>query len=939
MPKHIVDTLGSQQFVTDTLTMTTPMRTSTLATATETLDLADASFVQQVSYAGWTLPSAIYINSNGDVGNIESQSAQNRHLTQRIYVSAFSGKATIVLKVANTRVGDFRRLIVVMPVGCDQTIEIRNKTETGRLLGVVPNDGSVARTWVGYSCKDGPNLDGTGWGDIAFAPMDLPEYTRSFSAYRGDYIYSDGLTANRAIVQGDFNSTSKKRGWFAGLSSVTWRGSVPVPMSSSTGEIASCSSSTTSLSSATAWSMGIAWNVDDLVIRCNGANVSTDYRTYTIPNARIVYSGQTILLRVLISGGTAAPVVYINFNLITSVTYADIQYDAVYASGSGTAPSWLSSSLVTTYHKTGYNYPAGIIPNGSWIIGSVTSTESITWTNYGQPPAWITKGGSAVLVTSGSLVIGTKYRINSYSSPDSFTNVGASSNATGVEFIATGTTPTSWANSSALIALGAVSISSIQSVYVVDDLTNIGSNIGQITNGMTPVSTKTESFIRADVTSTGYIHGNNSNLIPTGYQISDIWVTANGTVSLGGSSGSPTEIFSSFTPVSSTAWTRVVDPGATSVKNLYATLGTATSASFKIKVIPNSANTSLVSTSGVALNTKLNINGGTASTSTTTGALVVNGGAGVSGSVFVGGSLELPIDGNSIKFSNSGSNGQILSSGGSLTISNNAGTSGSTTISIRPASDRKIEIGPSSGFVGSTTITYTTSSTSTTTGALIVKGGVGVAERVVSQFVSAGSTIGSDIITGGQVGVGYSHSTAAVYAAVTDNPNTGAANLAFRAFRTGDAYNRFSISMDGTLSFGIGSGTQDVNLYRSTASKLEIGGSLNVTGHLSAATKAFVIPHPTKVGKKLQYACLEGPENGVYVRGKTSETIITLPEYWDNLVDSESVTVTLTPIGKFQPLYVTEQNSTQITVDGVDGEYNYVVYGERKDVAKLETEI
>lgn len=52
--------------------------------------------------------------------------------------------------------------------------------------------------------------------------------------------------------------------------------------------------------------------------------------------------------------------------------------------------------------------------------------------------------------TSGVLVVGRPYRIHTFVAGDSFTNVGAASNATGVDFIATGTTPTTWTNSSVL---------------------------------------------------------------------------------------------------------------------------------------------------------------------------------------------------------------------------------------------------------------------------------------------------------------------------------------------------------------------------------------------------------------------------------------------------------------------------------------------------------
>jgi hypothetical protein len=47
----------------------------------------------------------------------------------------------------------------------------------------------------------------------------------------------------------------------------------------------------------------------------------------------------------------------------------------------------------------------------------------------------------------------------------------------------------------------------------------------------------------------------------------------------------------------------------------------------------------------------------------------------------------------------------------------------------------------------------------------------------------------------------------------------------------------------------------------------------------------------------------------------------------------------LTPIGKFQPLYVISQDSKKIEIGGVEGEYNYVIYGERIDVEKLIVEI
>ena len=128
------------------------------------------------------------------------------------------------------------------------------------------------------------------------------------------------------------------------------------------------------------------------------------------------------------------------------------------------------------------------------------------------------------------------------------------------------------------------------------------------------------------------------------------------------------------------------------------------------------------------------------------------------------------------------------------------------------------------------------------------------------------------------------------------------------------------------------------------ASKINVhGGSghfinLNVEGAFSATTKSFLIDHPTKDGMKLQYGSLEGPENGVYIRGTSGSNVITLPEYWSTLVDQSTVTVTLTSIGYYQPLFIKEKGKNYIKVGGAKGSYDYVVYGERKDVEKLKVE-
>jgi hypothetical protein len=119
---------------------------------------------------------------------------------------------------------------------------------------------------------------------------------------------------------------------------------------------------------------------------------------------------------------------------------------------------------------------------------------------------------------------------------------------------------------------------------------------------------------------------------------------------------------------------------------------------------------------------------------------------------------------------------------------------------------------------------------------------------------------------------------------------------------------------------------------------------LTVNGALNAVTKSFLIDHPIKPGMTLRHGSLEGPENGVYVRGRLTGTdTIGLPDYWEALVDTNTVTVNLTPVGSHQKLFVKEANSTVVVVG--TGEFFaksidcfYTVFAERKDVPKLVVE-
>ena len=116
---------------------------------------------------------------------------------------------------------------------------------------------------------------------------------------------------------------------------------------------------------------------------------------------------------------------------------------------------------------------------------------------------------------------------------------------------------------------------------------------------------------------------------------------------------------------------------------------------------------------------------------------------------------------------------------------------------------------------------------------------------------------------------------------------------------------------------------------------------LNVTGLVtatlfSANAKLFDIPHPTKEKMRLRHGCLEGPEHAVYIRGKSDNPIIELPDFWKGLVHTEDYTVHLTATSDTQHLFVHHSYPDCVYVSGSNGlPFYYYIVAERKDMPKL----
>ena len=157
------------------------------------------------------------------------------------------------------------------------------------------------------------------------------------------------------------------------------------------------------------------------------------------------------------------------------------------------------------------------------------------------------------------------------------------------------------------------------------------------------------------------------------------------------------------------------------------------------------------------------------------------------------------------------------------------------------------------------------------------------------------------------------------------------------------------------ISMGV-SGKQP--LAFKTKGNVWIEGDLHVTGSTDtwsdgrlllqfliayATPKKFDIQHPIKgEGHRLVHACIEGPEAGVYFRGRCrNKNVIEMPYYWKGLVHEDSISVQLQPIGAHQDIIVKRWDDEKIYLQANGGmpiDCFYHVYGERKDTNPLTVE-
>ena len=203
----------------------------------------------------------------------------------------------------------------------------------------------------------------------------------------------------------------------------------------------------------------------------------------------------------------------------------------------------------------------------------------------------------------------------------------------------------------------------------------------------------------------------------------------------------------------------------------------------------------------------------TSANSTNSGGLIVQGGQGIWGNLYVGGNTVLSgvLNGTSATFSGTlgVTSTSILSGGVRTTDISASGTLGVTGTSI---------------LAGLTTVTNTTSATSTTTGALVVSGGLGVGGA--AYFGQTSYVNGSVILTAATIGnFGVSAITAGTDTKVTTS--TGAVTI-------------WDISTLQSVTSRGSSTTNAIAITSSTASTSTTTGALTVTGGVGIGGAVYV---------------------------------------------------------------------------------------------------
>ena len=251
-----------------------------------------------------------------------------------------------------------------------------------------------------------------------------------------------------------------------------------------------------------------------------------------------------------------------------------------------------------------------------------------------------------------------------------------------------------------------------------------------------------------------------------------------------------------------------------------------TNPAYKLQISGSAGISGTANISGV-----LTLSSTTGSGSTSTGALVVSGGVGIGGSIFSSSAYASNISG--VVFNNGAiTNTGTITSTGVMTISN----SSATAFAVRDGSNSsKFNVDTVGGIIS---VLSSTASTNSSTGALVVSGGVGIGGSlyVASATAISGVTINAGVITGSLTGTAttatYSHQSG--YAITTGS--SGTATTANYAHQSGYAITSGSSATASTATYSHQSGYATTSGLATTATYSYQSGYATTSGLATTST-------------------------------------------------------------------------------------------------------
>jgi hypothetical protein len=167
------------------------------------------------------------------------------------------------------------------------------------------------------------------------------------------------------------------------------------------------------------------------------------------------------------------------------------------------------------------------------------------------------------------------------------------------------------------------------------------------------------------------------------------------------------------------------------------------------------------------------------------------------------------------------------------------------------------------------------------------------------------------IAIGAYAGISNQHSNSIIISASGDPLNSTTSNALY------------------ITPIAVSTNTSNVLIYNTTTKEV----------NYSTAVKTFIIDHPTKPHNYLVHACTEGPEAGVYYRGKSEITVadnnqkhIYLPDYVKSLAKEFTIQVTSIYNGKCTKLNTSSIENNSFTVYGEPCKFYWTVHGTRESV-------